>query len=228
MVDPGPSVPGIAIRTSIVWCRGSLDNKAGMTSAIMVARALKKSGVQLKGGFIMSGNIDEEDAPDDSNLQGMKAKAKEYNAGKIPKAAFCFWTDCSDGLHIYVSQYALCVLEVRIKGKTTHPGTPRDGINAITKAQRFLTLLEEYGDEQWENKFDPLQGRPNNVVTYIKGGHLTQLAVPEECGVAFLRRGVPGADPLDAEMRITIAACDLLLGRDEFAMRFIQRCRSGW
>jgi 5-methyltetrahydrofolate--homocysteine methyltransferase len=36
------------------------------------------------------------------------------------------------------------------------------------------------------------------------------------------------ADPLDAEMRRTIAACNLLLGHDEFAMRFIQHCRAGW
>lgn len=36
------------------------------------------------------------------------------------------------------------------------------------------------------------------------------------------------ADPLDVEIRRTIATCDLVLGRDEFATRFIDRCRAGW
>jgi len=35
-------------------------------------------------------------------------------------------------------------------------------------------------------------------------------------------------DPLDVEIRKTIAACDLLMGRDEYAMRFLRRSRRGW
>jgi acetylornithine deacetylase len=178
-----------------IWGRGSLDNKAGMTSSMMVMKALKKSGVTLKGDVVLSGTIDEEGASDDSSVWGMKAMAKEYNAGKVPRADFSFWTDCSDGLHIYVSQYALCVLEIKIKGETAYPGTPWLGTNAITKAQRFLELLDEYADQQWKEKYDPLQGRPNNVVMYINGGHPTQLAVPEECTIVFLRWGIPGDEP---------------------------------
>jgi len=34
--------------------------------------------------------------------------------------------------------------------------------------------------------------------------------------------------PLDSEIRKTIAACDLLMGRDEYAMRFLDRSREGW
>lgn len=35
-------------------------------------------------------------------------------------------------------------------------------------------------------------------------------------------------DPLDVEIRKTIAACDLLTGKDEYAMRFLARSRTGW
>ena len=35
-------------------------------------------------------------------------------------------------------------------------------------------------------------------------------------------------DPLDVEIRKTVAACDLLMGHDEYAMRFLQRSRAGW
>ena len=36
------------------------------------------------------------------------------------------------------------------------------------------------------------------------------------------------ADPLDVEIRRTIAACDLLLGYDEYAARFLKQHRGGW
>jgi 5-methyltetrahydrofolate--homocysteine methyltransferase len=35
-------------------------------------------------------------------------------------------------------------------------------------------------------------------------------------------------DPLDVEVRKTIAACDLLLGKDEYAARFLADSRAGW
>jgi len=35
-------------------------------------------------------------------------------------------------------------------------------------------------------------------------------------------------DPLDVEIRKTIAACDLLMGKDEYAMRFLEHSRRGW
>lgn len=35
-------------------------------------------------------------------------------------------------------------------------------------------------------------------------------------------------DPLDIEIRRTIAACDLLMGRDEYATQFLARSRGGW
>jgi 5-methyltetrahydrofolate--homocysteine methyltransferase len=35
-------------------------------------------------------------------------------------------------------------------------------------------------------------------------------------------------DPSDKELRKTVAACDLLMGRDEDAMRFLSRYRTGW
>ncbi len=35
-------------------------------------------------------------------------------------------------------------------------------------------------------------------------------------------------NPLDVEIRRTVAACNLLMGRDEYAVDFLRRSRSGW
>lgn len=36
------------------------------------------------------------------------------------------------------------------------------------------------------------------------------------------------ADPLDVEIRKAVATSDLLMGRDEYAMRFLAHSRAGW
>jgi acetylornithine deacetylase/succinyl-diaminopimelate desuccinylase-like protein len=178
-----------------LWGRGSLDNKAGMTASMMVMKALKEAGVVLKGDVILSGTIDEEGASSDSNNWGMRALAEAYLAGRMPKADFCIWTDCTDGMHVYISQYSLVLLEVTIRGKMGYCGTPWVGVNAITKTMRFLERLEEYGNKRWEEKFDPLQGHPTNLVFMVQAGSPGYFVVPDECTVGFLLWGVPGDEP---------------------------------
>ena len=73
-------------------------------------------------------------------------------------------------------------------------------------------------------------------INIVYGGSNVSFGLPERSLLnrAYLAMAMAAgltcviADPLDAQMRRTIAACDLLLGRDDFAMRFIQRCRAGW
>lgn len=179
-----------AIVEGEIWGRGSIDNKAGMTSGMMLMKALKEAGAQLKGDVILSGTIDEEGCAPDSNAWGVKALVQAYNAGTVPKADFAIHPDCSNGLHIYISQHAAVLMKVTIQGKEGYCGTPWLGESAITKALRFLKRLEEYGNKMWEEKFDPIQGRPNNLVYWLQGGNPTRLAVPDECTIGLLMWGV--------------------------------------
>jgi len=178
-----------------LWGRGSVDNKAGMTSSIMAMKALKKIGVKLRGDVIFSAHIDEEGCADDSAAWGIKGLTEAYKSGKIPKADFCVWSDCSDNLHIYYSQLAMVALEINISGKAAYPGTPWLGTSAITKAQRVLNNLEEYSEEMWNKKFNIIQGHPRNVVYSMCGGEPNTFSVPEKCSIRYMMWGIKGDEP---------------------------------
>lgn len=185
-----------AVVDGAIWGRGSLDNKAGMTACFMVAKAIKESGLTLSGDVTLSATVDEEGASNDSNNWGIKALAEAYTSGRIPKADFCIWTDCSNGMHIYTSQFALTVLEVKIRGKSAYCGMPWLGTNAITKAQHFLNRVEEYSKKIWDEKFDPGQWHPVNFAYMIQAGAPLRFVVTDECTVSLIMWGVPGDEPM--------------------------------
>jgi len=180
-----------------LWGRGSIDNKAGMTSSLIAMKAIKDAGIKLRGDIIFSAHVDEEGCSEDSCSWGIKGLAEAYNAEKIPKADFCIWSDCSDGMHIYFTQLSMVALEINIYGKSAYPGTPWLGVNAITKAQRVLEYLEKYSEETWIKKFNKMQGHPRNVAYSIKGGDSNLLSVPDNCSIRYIMWGIMGDEPED-------------------------------
>jgi len=78
--------------------------------------------------------------------------------------------------------------------------------------------------------------RMNLGVNIILGGSNISFGLPERSliNTSFLAMAISVGltcaivDPLDVEIRKTIAACDLLMGKDEYAVQFLARSRSGW
>lgn len=78
--------------------------------------------------------------------------------------------------------------------------------------------------------------RLNLGVNITLGGSNTSFGLPERSLIdrSFLAMAIAAGvtcaivDPLDVEIRKTVAACDLLMGRDDYAMRFLQHARRGW
>ncbi len=78
--------------------------------------------------------------------------------------------------------------------------------------------------------------RMNLGVNITLGGSNVSFGLPERSLInrSFLAMAIAAGltcaivDPLDIEIRKTIAACDLLMGKDEYAVRFLARSRSGW
>lgn len=71
-------------------------------------------------------------------------------------------------------------------------------------------------------------------ITYWGSNVLFSLSERSLINASFLSMAValgvtcPIVDPPGVEIRKVVAACALLLGRDEYAMRFLQHSRSGW
>ena len=134
-------------------------------------------------------------------------------------------------------------------------GIPKGAGRRLEIARKIVRATEERGIPREDLLIDPLAmtvGADHTAglltmeaitaiaqelkLNIVYGGSNVSFGLPERSLLnrAYLAMAMAAgltcviADPLDAEMRRTIAACDLLWGRDEFAVRFIQHCRAGW
>lgn len=134
-------------------------------------------------------------------------------------------------------------------------GIPADARKRLGIAEKILRAAEQEGIPWEDIVIDPLAmtvgaDTTAGVVTLeairsisgdlgvntTLGGSNVSFGLPERSLInrSFLPMAVAAGltsaivDPLDVEMRKTVAACDLLMGRDEYASRFLQRSRGGW
>lgn len=134
-------------------------------------------------------------------------------------------------------------------------GVPNDAQGRLEIAQKIVGRAEQLGIAREDVIIDPLAtaiGADDKAalvtleairlihtglgVSITYGGSNVSFGLPERSLIngSFLAMAValgltcPIVDPLDVDIRRTIAACDLLMGRDEYATRFLQHSRSGW
>lgn len=134
-------------------------------------------------------------------------------------------------------------------------GIPKEARRRLEIAEKIVAAAEGYGISPEDVIIDPLAMtvgadhtaaavtleaigliRMNLGVNITLGASGVSFGLPERSLInrSFLAMAIAQGltcailDPLDVEIRKTIAACDLLMGRDEYAMRFLARSRSGW
>ncbi len=134
-------------------------------------------------------------------------------------------------------------------------GIPKEAQRRLEIAKKIVATTETYSIPREDVIIDPLAMtvgaddtagevtlevirliRMNLGVNITLGGSNISFGLPERSLInsTFLAMAVVAGltcailDPLAIEIRKTIAACDLLLGRDEYAMRFLERSRRGW
>lgn len=134
-------------------------------------------------------------------------------------------------------------------------GIPGEASRRLEIAYRILRIAEDYGIAREDVVLDPLAmavGVDHGAgVTTLTAVRLisSELRCNMTIGASNVSFGLPARgminrtfiamltaagltsailDPLDIEMRSTVSACDLLLGRDEYAGRFIREFRRGW
>lgn len=134
-------------------------------------------------------------------------------------------------------------------------GIPKEARRRLEIGKKIVAAAEAYGIPPEDVIIDPLGMtvgadhlagvvtleairliRMNLGVNITLGGSNVSFGSPERSLInrSFLAMAIAAGltcaivDPLDVEIRKTIAACDLLMGRDEYAMRFLERSRRGW
>jgi acetylornithine deacetylase len=183
-----------------VWGRGSADMKAGIVSSLSAVKAIKRSGVKLKGDVLVAFVGDEESGiPGSGRSAGMKAIVGGIERGEMPRPDFVIYTEPTR-LAIFAAQMGFIIADVTVMGTSAYFGLPWHGVDALKGAHKLLTRLFAYSDDIWGRTHHPLVGRAFNLVTEIQGGGY--IAVPGTCKLSMIRKILPGETVEDAKAEL--------------------------
>jgi acetylornithine deacetylase len=176
-----------------LYGRGGFDMKGGVAAAMWACAEAAR--LELPGDVIVAAVCDEEFAS-----IGTQAVAE----GVYADAAIV--TEPT-ALEICVAHKGFAWLEVEIAGRAAHGSQPQLGIDAIAKAGRVLTGVEDLGRRLSREPGHALLGPGSLHASLIEGGQELS-SYPERCLVQLERRTVPGegADLVERQVRELVDA----------------------
>ena len=165
-----------------LYGRGSIDDKGPLACVIEAMLAIKAVGALEKGKIVVTGVLDEE-----RNSIG----TIDIVESRIPADAVIIAEETN--FEIQTCQRGLEWLKFHFIGKTVHGSRQREGINAIAKAVKFCTVLDEKLIPEFYAKTHPVLKEATINYGVIHGG--TQLStVAGECDVYVDTRFLPYQD----------------------------------
>ncbi|MEE9274866.1 MAG: M20/M25/M40 family metallo-hydrolase [bacterium] len=197
VVDPGDlsawKFPPFEARVEdgVLWGRGSADSKGMLAGMLEAARAIKRSGVRLKGDLYLVAAVDDETA-------GEFGLRHPFQQGRVPaRAAVLGEATNFDTPHIFKGRIWF---ELDVLGKSSHGAFPREGVNAIRRACQIIDAV--YGIPLGGH---PLLGEDTISVGTIRGGKAVNVG-PERCTPAFDIRWAPPLTSRDIRAKVEEAA----------------------
>ncbi len=180
-----------------IFGRGSFDMKSGV--AAMMAAAARAKAKGLKGDILIACVADEEYAS-----LGTAEVARRFTAD----AAIV--TEPSH-LELTVAHKGFIWFDVVVKGRAAHGSRPEFGVDAIAKAGRFLTALEDWDRRLRASPTHPILKSGSVHASLIRGGEELS-SYPAECRISIERRTIPGETTATvlAEIEAMIAAIRLI------------------
>ena len=170
---------GAEIREGYMYGRGSTDMKAGVVSSLMALINAKRGGADFNGEIIFTAVGDEEY----HSLYGTK-----WLLSQGLKADFA--VNCEPtNLDICLGNRGLLMVDVVVKGRSSHGGRPNLGKNAVSLALTIIKKLEsiDFESSRDDNFKDPLGSLS---VVGIKGGDRINV-IPDRCVFHIDRRLMP-------------------------------------
>jgi acetylornithine deacetylase len=210
-----------------LYGRGGFDMKGGTAAALWACAEAAQLG--LTGDVVVAAVCDEEFA----------SIGTQAVAGQV-RADAAIVTEPT-ALDVCVAHKGFAWLEVEIAGRAAHGSQPQLGVDAIAKAGRVLTGIEDLGARLAGDAGHPLLGPGSVHASLIEGGQELS-SYPERCLVQLERRTVPGedaelverqvralveaaarADPgLSAEVRTTLVRPPFEIGTDAEIVRLVR------
>jgi len=162
-----------------LYGRGSLDMKGGLGAMVMALVALRRAKVRLRGDLLFAGVVGEE----------MRSEGTESLVLKGPSADMAIVGEPT-WLEIQPYHRGLEWLEIHFYGKAAHGGLADQGVNAISKAAKFVQKVED--------ELVPVlkahrtkHGLPPTINLGVIQGGQQPSSVADHCVVRADRRWVP-------------------------------------
>jgi acetylornithine deacetylase len=169
-----------------LYGRGAADNK-GCVAAMMAALMQRaKSQARPPRTVIFTATADEEYRM--SGVLGLLDSGLRARAAVVGEPT---------GLRTIIAHKGFVRFRMTTTGKAVHSSRAHDGINAIYRMSRVVTVLEAYAKERLGGRSFPLIGEATLSVTVIRGGEYANV-VPDRCEVEVDRRRLPDEDGLKA------------------------------
>jgi len=183
---------GAEIIDGKLYGRGSCDMKAGV--AAMIAAAIAEPGSPVT--LILTGG-------EETGSNGARALAE---SGALPPATMLIVGEPTAG-KLLAGHKGAFWLRASTHGVTAHGSTPHLGDNAVYKAARAITALEEFG---FNHPPHPIMGSPTLNVGMVSGG-LNINSVPDAADFTLDIRTVPGMSHAHVhdQLAFTIPAAEL-------------------
>jgi succinyl-diaminopimelate desuccinylase len=172
-------------RDGRLFGRGSCDAKGSIASMTEAARLLAQRKAEWSGTLLLTFVADEE-----IDSTGSKEVAREAKARQARIDAVIIGEPTSNQVH--AAHKGVLRPLLRVSGRTAHSSRPELGINAIQKAGRLLSLLDEE-DRKLRHRHHDLLGPATLTVTRISGG-IADNVVPDSCEIVIDRRLLPGEE----------------------------------
>ncbi len=190
---------GAEVTDGKVYGRGSSDMKAGDAAFLYAMIKLKREGIVPKQDVIFIGTVGEENG-------SLGAKAFLETSGMEQADALLVCEPSSNELD--VAHKGAVWVKVKFYGKTAHGSMPELGINAVSRAAKFVVAINA---QTFAVKPDDILGTPSCSVNICQGGVATNV-VPDYCEVNIDFRTIPGQTCRDirdyVEKALTEAAKD--------------------
>jgi len=174
--------------------RGAQDHKFPIPPLIIAIDAIKEAGLRLKGDLVITVVADEE-------------TGGEYGFKWLVENGYFDDTDCMiyggagrDGGVVVVGANGQLATTVIVRGVGAHTGNLEKGVNAIVKANKVISKLQELA-EKVSARPHPLTGKARMSINMIEAGEKINV-LPDKCVITVDRRITPAENFEDAHNEI--------------------------